>query len=65
MRRVQSFTICFTLAAAHQGGVERALDSIPSELKRDTMLMGCTSMKQLSPKNLRSRAATPCDHTPA
>jgi len=45
----------FPLAAAGEKGVERALGLMRSELERDMKLMGCTSIKQLSPANLRFR----------
>ncbi len=43
----------FPLAAAGQAGVERALGLMRTELERDMKLMGCTSVKELSGKNLR------------
>jgi isopentenyl diphosphate isomerase/L-lactate dehydrogenase-like FMN-dependent dehydrogenase len=43
----------FPLAAAGQAGVERALGLMRTELERDMKLMGCTSVKELSRKNLR------------
>ena len=45
----------FPLAAAGEKGVERALGLMRSELERDMKLMGCTSLSQLSPANLRFR----------
>jgi L-lactate dehydrogenase (cytochrome) len=42
----------FPLAAAGQAGVERALGLMRAELERDMKLMGCTSVKELSRKNL-------------
>jgi L-lactate dehydrogenase (cytochrome) len=45
----------FPLAAAGQLGVERALDLMREEIERDMKLMGCTSLVQLSRKNLRFR----------
>jgi len=45
----------FPLAAAGQAGVERALTLLRAEIERDMMLMGCTSMRQLSRANLRFR----------
>ena len=45
----------FPLAAAGQAGVERALGFMRSELERDMRLMGCTSIGQLSRRNLRFR----------
>jgi L-lactate dehydrogenase (cytochrome) len=48
----------FPLAAAGQAGVERALGLLRSELERDLRLMGCTSVAQLSRKNLRFRPGT-------
>ena len=47
----------FPLAAAGEAGVERALLLMRAELGRDMRLMGCTSIGQLSRKNLRFRAA--------
>lgn len=47
----------FPLAAAGEAGVERALLLMRAELERDMRLMGCTSIGQLSRKNLRFRAA--------
>jgi len=43
----------FPLAAAGQVGVERALDLMREEIERGMKLMGCTSVAQLSRKNLR------------
>ena len=43
----------FPLAAAGQPGVERALGLMRIELERDMKLMGCTSIAELSRKNLR------------
>jgi L-lactate dehydrogenase (cytochrome) len=43
----------FPLAAAGQAGVERALGLMRAELERDMKLMGCTSIGELSRKNLR------------
>jgi L-lactate dehydrogenase (cytochrome) len=45
----------FPLAAAGEAGVERALGLMRTELERDMRLMGCTSVGQLSRKNLRLR----------
>ncbi len=45
----------YALAAAGQNGVERALELMHTELERDMKLMGCTSIEQLSRKNLRFR----------
>jgi L-lactate dehydrogenase (cytochrome) len=45
----------FPLAAAGEKGVERALGLMRSELERDMKLMGCTTITQLSPANLRFR----------
>ena len=45
----------YPLAAAGQKGVERALGLMRAELERDMKLMGCTSIQQLSRKNLRFR----------
>ena len=45
----------FALAAAGEAGVERALGLMRFELERDMRLMGCTSVSQLSRRNLRFR----------
>ncbi|HYV70094.1 MAG TPA: alpha-hydroxy acid oxidase [Pseudolabrys sp.] len=45
----------FALAAAGEAGVERALQLMRLELARDMRLMGCTSVGQLSRRNLRFR----------
>ena len=45
----------FPLAAAGQAGVERALELMRHELERAMKLMGCTSIAQLRPGNLRFR----------
>ena len=45
----------FALAAAGEAGVERALQLMRVELARDMRLMGCTSVGQLSRRNLRFR----------
>ena len=45
----------FPLAAAGQAGVERALGFMRTELERDMRLMGCTSVSQLSRRNLKFR----------
>ena len=45
----------YSLAAAGQAGVERALGLMRSELERDMKLMGCTAVDQLSRENLRFR----------
>ncbi|MGB0732691.1 MAG: alpha-hydroxy acid oxidase [Pontibacterium sp.] len=45
----------YALAAAGQPGVERALGLMHAELERDMKLMGCTSVDQLKPSNLRFR----------
>lgn len=45
----------YPLAAAGQAGVERALDSMRTEIERDMRLMGCSSVAQLSRGNLRFR----------
>ena len=45
----------YALAAAGQKGVERALGLMKTELERDMKLMGCSSIQQLSRKNLRFR----------
>ena len=47
----------FALAAAGQAGVERALHLMRLELERDMRLMGCTSVSQLSRRNLRFRSS--------
>jgi len=45
----------FPLAAAGRSGVERALGLLRAEVERGMKLMGCTSVGQLSPDNLRFR----------
>ena len=45
----------YALAAAGQAGVERALTLLRAEIERDLRLMGCSSVAQLSPDNLRFR----------
>lgn len=45
----------YALAAAGQPGVERALEIMRTEIIRDMRLMGCSSIAQLSRKNLRFR----------
>jgi L-lactate dehydrogenase (cytochrome) len=45
----------FPLAAAGQAGVERALGLMRAEIERGMKLMGCTSISQLVPDNLRFR----------
>ncbi len=45
----------YPLAIAGQRGVERALSLMRAELERDMRLMGCSSIDQLSRKNLRFR----------
>jgi L-lactate dehydrogenase (cytochrome) len=45
----------FPLAAAGQPGVERALGQMRVEIERGMKLMGCSSVEQLSRKNLRFR----------
>lgn len=45
----------FSLAAAGQAGVERALNLMKAELERDMKLMGCVTTGQLSRDNLRFR----------
>jgi len=45
----------FALAAAGEAGVERALQLMRLELERDMRLMGCTSVGQLSRRNVRFR----------
>ncbi|MDH3240595.1 MAG: alpha-hydroxy-acid oxidizing protein [Alphaproteobacteria bacterium] len=45
----------FPLAAAGEAGVDRALALMREELVRDTTLMGCASIAQLSRDNLRFR----------
>ncbi|KRB30127.1 alpha-hydroxy-acid oxidizing enzyme [Mesorhizobium sp. Root695] len=45
----------FPLAAAGQPGVERALEQMRVEIERGLKLMGCSSIEQLSRKNLRFR----------
>ena len=45
----------FALAAAGQAGVERALELMRMEIERDMRLMGCASIRQLTPRNLKFR----------
>jgi len=45
----------YPLAAAGQKGVERSLGLMRAELERDMMLMGKTSISQLSSDNIRFR----------
>ncbi len=45
----------YALASAGQAGVERALNLLKLEIERDMKLMGCTSVDQLSRKNLYFR----------
>lgn len=45
----------YPLAAAGQAGVERALELMKQEIERDLRLMGCASVADLSPDNLRFR----------
>ena len=49
----------FPLAAAGQAGVELALELMRHELERDMRLMGCASIAELRPENLRFRRGTP------
>ncbi|MCV9944546.1 MULTISPECIES: alpha-hydroxy acid oxidase [unclassified Rhizobium] len=46
----------FPLAAAGQPGVERALETMRTEIERGMKLMGCTSVSQLTRRNLRFRS---------
>ena len=45
----------FALGAGGQKGVEAILDKIKSEIKRDMILMGCRSVKDLNKNKLRFR----------
>ena len=45
----------FPLAAAGQAGVERALETMRIEIERGMKLMGCTTVDQLTRRNLRFR----------
>jgi L-lactate dehydrogenase (cytochrome) len=45
----------YSLAAAGQPGVERALSLLRAEIERDMKLMGCTAISQLSRDNVRFR----------
>src|SRR6266581_9243964 len=45
----------YSLAAAGQAGVERALGLMRAEIERGMKLMGCTAIGQLSRENLRFR----------
>ena len=46
----------YALAAAGQPGVERAMGKLKGEIERGMKLMGCTSVSQLSRRNLRFRS---------
>jgi L-lactate dehydrogenase (cytochrome) len=43
----------FPLAVAGEAGVDRALGLMRAELERAMKLMGCTSVSELSRKNIR------------
>jgi L-lactate dehydrogenase (cytochrome) len=45
----------FALAAAGQGGVERALELMRIEIERDMRLMGCAAVGELSRHNIKFR----------
>jgi len=45
----------YPLAVGGQAGVERALELMRMEIERDMCLMGCSSIDELSPNNLRFR----------
>ena len=45
----------FALGAGGQKGVEAILDKMKSEIKRDMILMGCRSVKDLNKNKLRFR----------
>ena len=45
----------YALAAAGQGGVERALGNLKSEIERDMRLMGVSRVSELNRSNLRYR----------
>ncbi len=45
----------YALAAGGQKGVEKALENLHSEIKRDMKLMGVTDISQLGRKNIRFR----------
>jgi L-lactate dehydrogenase (cytochrome) len=45
----------YSLAAAGQAGVERALGLMRAEIERGMKLMGCRTISQLSRENLRFR----------
>jgi len=45
----------YALAAAGQAGVERALELLEAEIRRDMQLMGVTRIDQLTPDHLRRR----------
>lgn len=49
----------FPLAAAGQRGVERALELMHIEIERGMKLMGCTSVSELTRRNLRFRRVQP------
>ena len=45
----------YSLAAAGQPGVEKALENMRTEIERDMKLMGVTSISQLNRSHLRQR----------
>ena len=45
----------FPLAAAGQAGVERALSLMQAEIMRNMQLMGCKTISELTPSNIRYR----------
>ena len=45
----------FSLAAGGQAGVERALQNMHDELKRNMLLMGCKNLKELNQSKITYR----------
>ena len=45
----------YALAVGGQKGVERALGNLKREIERDMILMGVSSIDQLSKKNIKFR----------
>jgi len=46
----------YSLAAAGQPGVEKALGNLKTEIERDMKLLGVTSISQINQNMLRSRS---------
>ena len=45
----------FSLAAGGEAGVERALQNMHDELKRNMLLMGCKNLKELNQSKITYR----------